>query len=331
MAMQHLVAFSSTVVGAAIAAGSAYGCGALPGGHLPTGKCYWGGMDIKASVEYIHHRSRQGLIDDPANLKSIPVVIFNGKSDWTVFTQVSSEVQQQLSNFIPADKLVTNFETDAAHVWSLDHDFCYCGRCSVFGSGLCCNVNNCAYDLSGDFLRRSYRTLLPRVKARRYFRWIQQDDYLPPGRASWSFARMAPWAIAYVPTGCLASLHGCRVHVDYHGCIADQWPQRLMWVQNLDLNEYGEANNIVILYPQAKGDSRTGAGCWNWGFPKDDTLFDTKMSAQLLTVMNMLDELPRTLELAQELPFGEGPPSSRAPAVVRGRSGSTGSKEVSFA
>mmetsp|Transcript_73538 Transcript_73538/g.239325 ORF Transcript_73538/g.239325 Transcript_73538/m.239325 type:complete len:211 (-) Transcript_73538:71-703(-) len=164
--------------------------------------------------------------------------------------------------------------------------------------------------------------------ARRYFRWIQQDHYLPPGRASWSFARMAPWAIAYVPTGCLASLHGCRVHVDYHGCIADQWPQRLMWVQNLDLNEYGEANNIVILYPQAKGDSRTGTGCWNWGFPKDDTLFDTKMSAQLLTVMNMLDELPRTLELAQELPFGEGPPSSRAPVVVRGRSGNTGSKEV---
>lgn len=308
MAVQHLVAFSGSVVGAAIAAGSPYGCGALPGGHVPEGKCYYGGTDVQASIQYLRWRFRNGLIDDPVHLQSTPIVLFNGKRDWTVYPKVMRETFEQLRAFVDREKLERVFDTSASHVWSLDHGLCFCGQCALFGSGVCCDVNDCAYDLSGDMLQRSYGPLLPRVQARPYFSWIPQLDFIPPPSSSWSHARMAEWAIAYVPTGCQVLQHNCRVHVNYHGCIADKWPQRLEWVQNLDLNEYGEANNIIVLYPQASGDATVGKGCWNWGFPRDDHLFDTKFSVQLQTVANMINALPRILRQAVQLPMGVGPP-----------------------
>ena len=54
-----------------------------------------------------------------------------------------------------------------------------------------------------------------------------------------------------VPTKCEGSgLSTCRVHVNYHGCTDNSWPTRLIWVRNINLNEYAEANGIVVVYPQ---------------------------------------------------------------------------------
>jgi len=311
MAMQHLFAFSSSVVGAAIASGSAYGCGALPGGHLPDGKCYYGGLDVRASLGYIASRASLGLIDDPSNLRWTPIVLFNGKNDMVVWTQCMQDVQHQLENYVAPGWLKENFDTDAVHVWSVDHGSCVCGQCSY---GSCCDVNNCNYDLSGEMLRSTYGPLWPRTEATQYYHWIEQSHFVPPrGKGNlrrWRKARFARWALAYVPTGCVGKATECRVHVDYHGCVSDDWNQRLEWSNNLDLNEYGEANNIVIIYPQAKGDKRTGTGCWNWGFPSDDILYDTKASIQLMTVKNLINHLDRALRSAERRHISEGPPTT---------------------
>ena len=52
------------------------------------------------------------------------------------------------------------------------------------------------------------------------------------------------------PSVPLAS-HGWKVHVNYHGCSPRSWNDRLIWIRNINLNEYGEANGIIIVYPQA--------------------------------------------------------------------------------
>lgn len=308
MAMQHLFAFSATVQGAAIAAGSAYGCGAFPDGHVPVGHCYYGGINVSATIQYAYQRFRNGSIDDLANLRNIPILLFNGQSDNEVYPACMLDVEAQLQAFADPQKLATNFRTKAAHVWSVDHGLCWCGACSVLGFGVCCDINNCRYDLTGDMLTHFYGPLRARTRARPTFHWINQTAYLPPPAPTWTNARMDRWALAYLPSGCRANPGACRVHVNYHGCISNNWQQRQMWVQHLDINEYGEANDIIALYPQAKGDAATGAGCWNWGFPQDDLLFDTNKSAQLLTVMAILQDLPGALARALELPRGKVPP-----------------------
>merc|ERR1712129_319373 len=123
---------------------------------------------------------------------------------------------------------------------------------------------------------------MPRIDAHQSYSWISQLQYLPTQEPSWTRAGLEKWAVLYVPTGCRQNPGACYIHVHYHGCFASRkWGKRRMWMNHLDLNEYGEANNIIILYPQAKGSQAAGDGCWNWGFPQDDTLFDTRESVQL--------------------------------------------------
>jgi hypothetical protein len=323
MAIQHLFAYSSRVEGAAIAAGSPYGCGArsMKWSTNWTGSCYWGGTNISDTIGYIQERFKAGLIDDPSNLKSTPVVVFNGKWDWVVYTADSQDVMTQLSHFVQAEKLTGKLDTWAAHVWSLDHPVngssCWCGRCGLYlldkVKSPCCDVNNCGYDLSGDFLRRTYGTIKPRTKAHPAFLWVRQHKYLPlptQHRYLWNNAGLEKWAIVYMPTGCRNNTAACRVHVNYHGCIADRWRQRKTWVSNLDLNEYGEANNIIIVYPQASGDKSVGNGCWNWANVDDDRFFDTQHSVQLSMVTNLVADLQNATNLAIELPAGVGPPAT---------------------
>mmetsp|Transcript_17305 Transcript_17305/g.49169 ORF Transcript_17305/g.49169 Transcript_17305/m.49169 type:complete len:444 (-) Transcript_17305:11-1342(-) len=318
MAMQHLFAFSSSILGAGIAAGSAYGCGALPGGKLPKGKCYYGGLDVEASIKYVHDRARHGLIDQPRNLRRTPVVLFSGQNDWIVYTDCMRDVHKQLEYFVNEDKLVKRFDTDAAHVWSLDHGGCKCGECGWRGAPQpCCDVNNCDYEFSYDILHRSYGSIKPKVQAHKHLHWFRQTDYLPSRSDSWSAARLADWAFAYVPSGCQGRPEDCNVHVTYHGCIKVHWKARLHWALRLDLNEFGEANDIIIVYPQADGDKDTGSGCWNWGFPEDDRLFDTKHSVQLRTVGNILMNLPYILRHAVLRHFDDGPPSEEVSLVAR--------------
>lgn len=87
-------------------------------------------------------------------------------------------------------------------------------------------------------------------------------------------------------------------------------------MNHLDLNEYGEANDIIILYPQASGSKATGNGCWNWGFQQDDTLFDTRESVQLKMVMNILADLPNAIAYSIELPKDSGPPTEHEPSTI---------------
>ena len=152
MAIQHLVAFSEHVDGAALAGGSPYGCGGLRWSNLvrnrqllplpwrvaplslslslththmhiheaeppclarATQVCMYGGANVHKSIKYLRDRFQQGLIDDPKNLKRTPVVLFNGKRDDVVWKSEMKETREQLKEFIDSDKLIVNFDTEA--------------------------------------------------------------------------------------------------------------------------------------------------------------------------------------------------------------------------
>ena len=292
--MQHLVAYSSLVDGAAIAAGSPYGCGSL---QFSNYDCLHGLEDgeVNQTIAYLWKRVQRGEIDDPEHLKRTPVTLFVGKGDENVYRKVMVQTRQQLLSFVDSSNLHSNFHTDAAHVWSVDHGRCRCGVCPYgsYARITCCSINNCAFDLSGAFLRATYGAIQPRVPDNRRLHWINQTVYWPASRALRD--TVMQWAIAYVPEACEARPSRCKLHVNYHGCIPPEWRGRLQWVRHLDLNEYAEANAIVVLYPQAQGSPQSGVGCWNWESYKDDPDFDTRRGCQLSMVMAMAADLDRAI------------------------------------
>jgi len=303
MAMNHLFAFSASVKGAIIAAGNPYGCGAFKEGHTEHGgACYYGGNDLAKLKKYIESQYKRGLIDNPENLANTSVLLFNGKNDWMVYTKGMKEAGKQLRMFMQPDRVVERFKTKAAHVWSLDHGKCKCGSCSGADS-VCCDYNNCHYDLSGESLGLFFNSVQPRVNAsQQWWLWIDQHKYLPARNESqWKQVRLKRWCPTYVPGSCRKDPGSCPVHIHYHGCIDNDATLRMQWINNLDLNEYAESNGIIVMYPQATGDYLTGVGCWNWGHKGDDKLFDTKQSAQMRTVIAMLQDLPTALAEASTM------------------------------
>jgi len=241
----------------------------------------------------------------------VPLVLFSGQRDIVVRPTVMHAVEQQMRHFVDDSRISTYYATKAAHVWSVDDGDCTCGACWLQNAtGLtprpCCNVNNCEFDLSGAMLAKFYGAdaLRPRTTASaHHLRWVEQWRYLPAtADRNASASTMLRWAPVYVPQKCAADVDACRVHVNYHGCMdkprgptINGWLDRLLWVRNIQLNEYAEANAIVILYPQAAGSIDIGEGCFNWASYEDDPLFDTRLGVQLNTVVNVLNDLKHAL------------------------------------
>ena len=307
-AVQHLVAFSSLVDGAAVAAGSPYGCGSLA---RPDYTCMYGtGMSIRNANQYLEQRAAEGKIDDPKNLKRTPVILFSGSSDSMVYTKVMIEVQKQLQSYVDEDKLHTNFDTTAGHVWSIDHGACVCGVCPYGGLGnfQCCQANNCEYDLSGEFMRATYGMhVKPRATASPKLYWINQWDYWTAGPPKLT-ATVMEWLVAYVPDSCKAAPSQCKLHINYHGCSKPEWHERIAWATGLDLNEYAEANDMIVLYPQAQGSRSSGEGCWNWEAYGDDPDFDTREGKEMSMVMRIAANLTLAVKHALVSTDGQPPP-----------------------
>ena len=123
-------------------------------------------------------------------------------------------------------------------MWCVSSVWAHCaaveGACEfgVAMRGVCCDVNNCGYDLSGDMFRHFYKTIRPRLATHGMLHWIDQRKYIPVWRhnSTWQNSGLARltmaagcvnvvsvhivrWALAYVPTSCQTQLNECRVHV----------------------------------------------------------------------------------------------------------------------
>lgn len=289
MAYNHLVAFSSLVDGAGIAAGSAYGCAFEYGNRNP---CWYGGMDIDRSIAYMKKRYRDGLIDDPNHLKTIPIVLFSGKNDNIVWTGTMKDAYEQLERLSGGrnQRVRRRFQTNATHVWSVANGTCTCGSCPWdMKDWKCCDVNNCEYSLSRDILESTYGKLDAPVDAPRdHLFWIPQAKWFKRN----DNANMMTWGLLYIPSSCISNPKRCtRLHVHYHGCIKPQWYRRLRWTRSIEMNEIAESNDVLVLYPQVSGDKHSGRGCWNYGFKASDEMYDTKRSKQLLVIARMMSDV----------------------------------------
>jgi len=301
MAMQHLFAYSSAVDGAAIAAGSPYGCGELPKRMVA---CYTGPVDVARVSSYARWQEARGAIDGLSNLDNKPILLFNGRNDFTVFTAVMQASAEQLETFVHRRQVKRRFGTGAAHVWSLNHGACSCGAClySIASSAECCDVNNCDYELTAEMFERFYADVNPPQAASQPLWWFDQLAHLPQtSNETWVSHGLWRWGFAYVPESCVGAIRRCRIHVHYHGCINKKWSQRHLWSRSLDIDNFAESNGVIVVYPQAAGDKHTGVGCWNWLSSKSDPHYDTQLSVQLRTVSRILQNLDSVLDAATQV------------------------------
>jgi len=316
MADQFFVAFSKDMLGVGIFAGGPYGCA---DGSLSSalGRCmnpaFYDEIDSTV-IRDLHEKAvdyaEQGKIDAIENIEGKKVYIFSGTQDTTVKPEVTDWVDDwyQLAG-IPSENIVYKNDLDAPHTLpTLD----YGNACLTPGNPW---MNDCDYDGAGQALSHILGPLNPPCLTSqlsgRFVKFDQNEFFEPEGLTAEELKNrfsMNEYGFAYIPQAC-SNGDLCSAHVVFHGCkqvynrnpdASDFSPDDasnpfgLQFVKYAGYNEWGDTNNLIILYPQAQKLPTTNPrGCYDWwGYLSGTTdTYATRQGPQMKAVYAMLERI----------------------------------------
>ncbi|HEY1960739.1 MAG TPA: hypothetical protein VGH28_34240 [Polyangiaceae bacterium] len=284
MAVQFHVAFSSLVKGAAIFAGGPYMCSK---GSVATAltTCAGGSPapDVSASVAATNANAAAGDIDPTSGLQDARIFLFVGADDDVVNPVVVDALQSYYAALLPSASIAyVNRRAGTAHTWpTLDYGV----PCDIVSSPY---VGKCSYDGAGAALAQLYGTLAPASAS-----LGGQIVAVPQGAfiADPAAHSLDDTAYAYVPAAC-ASGDACKLHIAFHGCLQGASSVGDAFYAHAGLDEWADANHLVVLYPQAIKSGANPEGCWDfWGYDSPD--FAKKSGPQMAMVRAMIDGIAK--------------------------------------
>lgn len=287
MAVQYHVAYSSSLIGAVVIAGGPFYC-AMGQEIRATEAC----MSIPEMINVNELASltktcaSEGNCDPVDNLAKQKVWLFSGTKDTVVHQGVMEKLKQYYGAFIDSSLINSTFDMPAEHSWVTNN---FGSACAHLGSPY---INNCNFDASFASLDYIVGPLQPPVQAKGLVKTINQETYTP-GKVKPSSLSLGPNAYAYVSTGCANGTAACPLVIAFHGCQQTIDDIGSDFIEHIALNEVAEANNFVVLYPQAIKSYfpiQNPEGCWDWwGYGSKD--YANNKGPQMQTVKNIVDAL----------------------------------------
>jgi hypothetical protein len=130
-------------------------------------------------------------------------------------------------------------------------------------------INNCHYDFAGLFLSDAFAALgvswnaTPGVYTPAHLSNFSQVTF----GASPANNSLADMGYIYVPAACAAGAR-CHLHINFHGCTQAASEIGDAYISRTQINEWAEANSIVVLYPQTTTNLHLAnpLACWDVSF-----------------------------------------------------------------
>lgn len=283
MAVQFHLAYSSSMVGAAVFAGGPYYCAQGSIVNATTGCMSTSSAPaIAPLLDATRRFAARGDIDPVAGLDAQRVYLFGGASDRTVNPPVMDALADYYGALIGRGSIVyERRRPGTAHTMPTTS---YGIACDQTASPY---VGRCGFDGAGRALEQIYGPLSPPASGplSGEIITIAQGDFV----ANPSAHSLADEAFAYVPRSC-AEGEPCRVHVAFHGCLQSAEAVGDAYYLHAGYNEWADTNRIIVLYPQTVRGSGNPNACWDWwGYDSAD--YATRRGPQLAMVKAMVDRL----------------------------------------
>jgi poly(3-hydroxybutyrate) depolymerase len=283
MAGQFHVAFSGSLVGAAVVAGGPYDCaeGSLVAALNRCMETARGVPDPRRLLDRARERATQGAIDPLAEMASDRVYVFSGTNDRTVTPPVVATVPDFYRQAgLPDAQIAVVDDMPAGHAFITETTGNPCGETRTP------YINDCDYDQAGELLAHIYGPLAPPADAvsGALLSFGQTEFLTDPVRHG-----MATTGYAYVPDDC-ATAPGCRVHVAFHGCRQNAAAVGDAFFRGAGYNRWADTNRIIVLYPQTSATSANPNACWDW-WGHDDPAYATQDGRQMAAIRAMLERL----------------------------------------
>ncbi|MCW2285987.1 hypothetical protein M2323_003824 [Rhodoblastus acidophilus] len=301
MTVQFGVAYASLIRGVGVIAGGPYDCaegGATRATRVCT--CIFGcateQIDVGKLVEKTRANAAKDEIDDPGQMKRHRVWMFSGTQDKLVPQAKMDALAAYYGAFVEPAQIAYTKDLKAGHGMPTRS---YGNPCDTEIDPF---LNSCNYDAAGELLQWIHGELKPPSgqKLGGSFLQFDQSEFLKnPGDHSLS---EDGWA--YVPASCADGGRACKLHVSFHGC--NQFQSHSYWnfsypfyhnfgrryVDHAGFNGWADANDMIVLYPQATSSTLLGnpLGCWDW-WGYDDANYALKKGRQMLAVKRMIDRV----------------------------------------
>ena len=286
MAVQMHFAFSSIIKGASIFAGGPYFC-AQSNALTATTACMSTPslIPLQALILEAETLKNTFLIDNLTNLEGQKVFLFSGSADSIVHQGVMDNLAVMYGYF--GVEIQKNFKIPAQHAFPTDG---YGNLCGTLGEPY---INNCNYNGAYETFKALYGDNIktPVVSIKENLLEFDQSDYLEFGSS------LNDKGYIYVPDSCQKK-EKCGLHVVFHGCKQTLDDISLDFVTHTGYNDVAEANNFIILYPQAKRSDLLPInleGCWDWWGYTDSLLtigrYVTKEGVQMSAIAGMMKDL----------------------------------------
>lgn len=290
--------------------------------------------------------ARWKKIDPVEHLQRQALWVFRGSNDGIVKQPVAQGLVDWYRRFAPASQLFYKDNLNAAHAQisaacpAAPADApasaapAACNLCPTTGGSF---INTCPdrpaaadhapYDAAGSALQMFYGPLTRTPSARLSSQpqafdqrpYLRLFDGTRRPKASAELA-MGETGYVYVPPACRDG-QACRLHIAFHGCMQSATTIGRSFVDTAGLNEWADANRLVVLYPQAMptnaeaaaaGDANPWAlasykadeplnpmGCWDWWGYNDNVAprrqpggsYATAQGLQIAAVWRMAQKL----------------------------------------
>ena len=219
------------------------------------------------------------------NLQGQNVFLFSGTGDTVVNQGVMDNLATMYTNF--GVNVTKKFDLAVEHCFPTDN---YGNQCSNLGSPY---INNCNYNGAYEFLKvlNGPKVNPPSASQDESIIQFDQSSYAASGSSLGSTGYL------YVPKNCQNG-KSCGLHVAFHGCqqtIADIGDS---YVRHTEINDMAEANDIIVLYPQAQKsyyNPSNPQGCWDWWGYSDGLIstgnYVTKNGVQMAAIRQMISDL----------------------------------------
>ena len=314
MANQLHVAHSADIMGSAMIAGGLYGCaaqdvtddGVLALASQAVGACMKVPFlldDVPTYNQRLEQLFAKGWIDNPSNLVRAKIYFFTGGSDQVVNSKTVEDGKALYDALgVPPGSIVFEDRSGpaakAGHSWVSPN---YGGACDANASPY---IDDCGYDQAGAELKAIYGQNLkpPGPVASGRILAFDQKEFVPDEATAAN--GLSESGYLYVPKTCEpGAAHPCRLQVVLHGCQQSAEAIGDVFYTRIGVNQWADANDILVLYPQAHATSpgelpprlwpsaplyANPEGCWNWWGYADDRQFLTKKGVQVTALWNMV-------------------------------------------
>ncbi|MEN0057231.1 MAG: prolyl oligopeptidase family serine peptidase [Bdellovibrio sp.] len=277
MAVQMQVAFSKTFAGAGSVAGGVFWCAEGSSARAQK-ECmnHPQGINSEVQINKAQELAKTGSIDPLSNLKNHKIYLYASPKDSVIHPGNSEKLIEFYNAFTSPNNIVYESSIDSAHGFP------------TLNSGVRCQfamlpwILKCNFDTAGEMLNHLYGSLSARgAMIDSHLSKFSQKDFGGPATPLYKEG----WI--YVPKFC-SDGGVCKLHMALHGCQMNPSYIQDKFATLGGYNEWAEANNIIVLYPQSEkipGDNPYA--CWDWfGFTGAD--YVTQSGSQMKALYHMI-------------------------------------------